>query len=393
MKRLAALLIALVSPPTLAQGPVPLNAAGRALNAEGTLKVDYTEVRAGPGAAYISRGRAYQGDRLQVLRRDPSGDWFEVTVSGVRGWVRTRTVQLKARGDARAAGGRDRRQTNYQYDAQGRRQFADGRSMGTGEGTAGAPPPVVFEPTSTPAQWRLRYGVGVAQLTRQFESAIEDDSALRKLSVSPLAVTQELALTYEAHRNVQARLLLRDARLSAADIPANAAFGFPQALTIDVNAQQVELDATGRMPFAGGWAGLYAGAHVFRQAFQETRPYALFLSNTFIGLHTGAAAEITLGPVALYARGGVVLPLSISQSPADSGAGSALGALAALEAAWPLNGQWALTAQGHFFALQTDFEGPSTHADPYTGTPPRTYARAREDDALIGGGLGIRWQP
>jgi hypothetical protein len=97
--------------------------------------------------------------------------------------------------------------------------------------------------------------------------------------------------------------------------------------------------------------------------------------------------------VALLARGGVVVPLLIDQSPADSGDGSALGASASLELAWRFHPQWALTAQGHFMALQADFTGQSTHADLATGPTPRTYQQAREKDRMLGGGLGIRWQP
>lgn len=378
--------------PAFAQGPVATGAAGRALDARGRIKVDYTEVRAGPGVAYISRGRAYQGDQVEVLRRDASGDWFEVTASGVRGWIRTRAVRLEGRG-GRAQGGRDRRQTNYTYDAQGRRQFANGQAMGSGEGTVNAPPPAPRTPPPGPRRLSLYVGFGTTQLSRTFTAAIEADSPLSNLEVSPLAITAELGARYDLSDLLQLRLHFRDARLSEATIGANPAVGFPQAIPIKLNAQTVELDATGRFALGPAWVGAYAGGWLFRQAFQETQPYALLLTNTFVGLHGGAAAGVDLGAVDLQLRGGVVLPLIISQSPADSGDGSALGGSASLEAAWQFHPQWALTAQGHFLALQADYEGGSTHADPYSGDAPRTYLRAREKDSMIGGGLGIRWQP
>jgi uncharacterized protein YraI len=94
--------------------------AGLAYSA--VVHVDRVEVRAGAGDAYVSRGRAYDGDTLRVIRRTGDGAWLEVEVDGLRGWVRARAVTLRKAGRvAPTDAGRSRRESNYSYDERGRR--------------------------------------------------------------------------------------------------------------------------------------------------------------------------------------------------------------------------------------------------------------------------------
>ncbi len=389
-------LAALTLAPVAHAQQVPVRPGGRAVNTRGKIKVDYAELRAGPGLAFLARGRAYRGDLVDVLARDETGDWLEITANGVRGFVPVRAVDLSEAVRGRAAsGGRDRRQQNYQYDAEGRRVFLDGRTMGSGEGTVGreeAPLPQALTADRLPL--RVWVGFGAGRISRDFQAGIEPDSPLRKLVVSPAAITTELGADYTPHRHLALRLGFRDARLSDAIIPANAAYGFSDEISINTNAQQLELDVIGRLPIGPGFVGAYGGLWLFRQAFQRTNPFALFLTTTFLGASAGLTAGATLGPIELTGRGGVALPLSVSQDPQDSGDADSLGLYGGLEVAWQLHRQWALVAAGWYTRVQTDFSGGGTHADPVTGGDVvRDYVTARQTDGFLGGSLGVRWQP
>jgi hypothetical protein len=399
MRRRHPLLVAAIlsAAPLLAASPAaaqPQATQGRG-GSTGKIGVDFVELRAGPGNGYLSKGRAYQGDEVNVLNRDPGGDWLEVESGGVKGWVKAGTVLLQAKGAAPSAG-RDRRQNNYTYDAQGRRVFADGTAMGSGEGIGEHDDTPVGDTARTdPGAVRLRVAFGGARISRDWTAGIEPDSALARLGVNATAISTEVEVSYDALPWLQLRALFRDARLSEAVVPPNEGFGFPDGLGIDVNSQQAELDATARYALSGGKGhiGGYLGGHLFRHAFQETRPFALFLSNTFIGLGAGLAADWKFGSVEAVLRGGILKPFAVAQSPAESGDPSALGGQANLEVAWWFAERWAVAANAHFMVMQTDWSGPSTHADPYTGPQPRNYEAAREEDQVVGGGLGIRFRP
>jgi hypothetical protein len=110
--------------------------AGDERRVPGRVRTEFAEVMAGPGAAYIGRGRVYQNDRVQILRRNEAGDWLEVESNGLRGWVRARYLEVLRDADARRPdgaidAGRDRRRTNYGYDNRGRRLRPDGTPFGS----------------------------------------------------------------------------------------------------------------------------------------------------------------------------------------------------------------------------------------------------------------------
>jgi hypothetical protein len=403
---ISAALAALSAAPAAAQPedadeppPLPLDAPRSAAGGArpGTILVDYAEIHAGPGAAYVSRGRVYQGDRVRVLQRDETGGWMEVESGGLRGWVRTRFVELgEGGGEAPRDAGRDRRETNYRYDERGRRLFPDGRPMGSGEGAGevaddgdeaapdrrgGLPLPAV------------RLSLLAAGLDRTFQSNIGQGSALRDLSAAPAAYGVELAVDWAPLRYVAVRGVFRDLRFADATVPANPAFGFDDPVTMAVDAQEGALDVIGRYPILDGWIGAYAGAHVLRTAFQATQPFAIFLDYLYVGLGAGGAAGYTLGPVDLTVRGGVVLPLSVSQSPQEGGDASSDGATVSGEVAWRLTPAWAVVGSGFYTALTTDITGGGTHQDSVTRDPPAGYDAARATDTALGGGLGVRWSP
>ena len=388
MLRVLPLLLLLLAPPANAQ-----RAAGSGRTLEARVTADYAEVRAGPGAAYVSRGRVYGGDKLRVKQRSENGEWYEVVGAGVNGWVRARALEVGQGTAAPSNPGRDRKTTNYTHDADGRRIFLDGREMGSGEGTKGTRVRKRrARKRSGDDVMKLRVSLGAAQIKRTFESNIAIESALRDLSASATGFGYEFEAEYVPIPYVAVRALYRDTRFTDIQIPANEEFGFEAAVDIGTSAQQAELDVTGRFPIGQGWVGAHAGGHLLRHQYQETQPYAVFLTNSFIAAVAGAGVGWRFGPIEVGGRGGIFLPVSVSQSPQEGGDPEGFGFSAAAHLAWHLAPRFAVVGHWHFTRVRTDYKGESTHADTH-GDQPEAYSVAQEIDAVHGGGLGVRWTP
>ncbi len=364
---------------------------------KGRVVAEYAEARAGPGAAYVSRGRVYQGDLVDVRRRNEAGTWVEVVGGGVRGWVRVGELALSRPDAPIEAGdaGRDRRETNYAYDEQGRRRWPDGGPMGSGEGTAGAANTEVEAPKSAErSAFSLRAGLAATRLSRSFVSNVERPSALRTLEAAPVTFGAELGADWDAQAHFAMRAALRATTFGDTTIPANGELGLPGGVTVAADALAAELDAVGRYPLGDGWAGLYAGGRYARQAYQETKPFPLLLTTSVAGLGGGAAGAWTFGELAVDVRAGVLLPLSVAQSPTDSGGfDGGAGWEAGAGAAWTLSPAFAVFAALHHAQWTLDFAGESGHADTATADAPKTYTRAREEDASTTFAAGLRWTP
>ncbi len=373
--------------------PVPVEEGGAAKRSHvGALKVDYSEVRAGPGAAYVSRGRVYRGDALKIISKTEDGGWYEIAAGALRGFVRVRDVSLRKSAPMRDAA-RDRRTTNYRYDEQGRRvRLEDGGRMGSGEGTEEGPqsqPVRRVEPLPVGAPLRLRAALAATRMGREFESNIAVESLLRSVSASPTGFGPELELEWSATPNFGARVLFRDARFAETTLPANEDFGFESPVTITADAQQIEVEGELSLPLEAGKAGAYGGVHVLRHAFQETQPYACFLTNTYIGLGAGGLVSLRFGDLEAGLRAGIFVPLSVSQSPTESGDASGFGYSGALQVAWALNSRWAIVGGAHLLQLDTDYAGEASHQDTLT-EPPQGYDAASESVSVMGGSLGAR---
>lgn len=377
---------------------------------KGRIKTEFSEVRAGPGAVYLSRGRVYQGDLVDIRRRNDNGEWMEIVGGGVQGWIRSRYVELlgageqaRAMGDG-AASGSDRRQNNYGYDDQGRRVGSDGRPTGSGEGTAG------FDQTTLEgdsldgfgeddmAGISLGVSLGAAQVRRNFASNISlvnnevENSLLQQATAAPTGYTLELDFGWEAHKYFMVRANFRATLLAELTIPANPDQNIDNPVPIEIRALQGGLDAIGRYDFGQGWIGLYAGPRYFQQAFRETNPI-IFTSTDYVAAGVGAAAALELGPVDVGVSGGLFLPLSVSQGPVESGdISSKSGFEAQAHLGWSFQKSFAVVLGFHYTRVQLDFAGRSTHGDGFV-TPGTiyTYTQAQETDSVLGGSLGLRW--
>jgi hypothetical protein len=381
---------------------VPVEALGLQEMEPGSVKgrviVDFAEVRAGPGAAYVSRGRVYRGDLVDVRRRAASTDWVEVAGGGVRGWVRADALEMSRAGAAAPLdAGRDRRKTNYTYDDAGRRVRPDGTPVGTD--TDGSEPAPDGPSTRGDGGWWVSASVGAGRLHRAFESNIESPSALRSVTVSPYTAALAVEGGWDLMSWLSVRGTLRALLLGEETLPASEGFGITQALSVTGDGLELGVDGVGQYDLGRLRAGGYAGVRVVRQAWQETRPYPILLTNLYAGPALGGAVGVAALPETLDVelRGGVVIPLSVSQSPAESGgATSPFGYEVMGTATWHLTGPWSVIAGFSYTRIRTEFEGASTHADTETvadGEDPKRYDRARETDELTTFTAGVRWSP
>ncbi|MEZ4431986.1 MAG: SH3 domain-containing protein [bacterium] len=411
MKQWLLVALAGAASPALAQEPaVPVEAAGVSGDEVARVMSDFAEVRAGPGEAYVSRGRVYQGDRVEVQRRSDTGAWVEVVAGGgVTGWLRSKDIKIvpgeKPAGAAATDAGRDRRQTNYTYDENGRRRRLDGRAAGSGEGARtqtpedvdlddfGAATVVSSGGGGGASALSLRVSLGAGQMARQFSSNAPANSLLALVEARPLGFGAEVAVEYVPLWFLAVRGGFRDLRFAETRLQTpRYNGGAPFGLAVD--RQEALLDVGGRYPFGDGFAGVYVGGRFARQAFQELQPVPLLLTTTTIGLGAGAEAGWRLGPVDVAARGGVVLPFVVDQAPADSGEPSALGFEAGAEVAWSFMPGLSVVGSGQFSRLTIDHSGPATQVDPaVTAAGGSTYTVAKTVDTVFGGGLGVRWQP
>ena len=359
----------------------------------GKVTAEKVDLRAGPGAAYISRGRAYRDDVVKIRRRNEGGDWVEVSAGEVRGWMRFADLE-RLRGDAARTAdgavdaGRDRRQRNYRYDENGKRITAGGAPAAPVDEDA---PDARAPPEGNgPSTLHIDLVIGASRMDRRFRSNIEPISALDVLEGGATGLSVALQVEWRPTPNLKLRGAFRDSRLGSVTLPPLPEAGFERGFALALDAEQVELDVAGGFAAGPAWLGAYVGGRLLRHAFQQTAPFPVFLTTTYGGIAAGGVARADFGPLSVDVEGGVFLPFAVDQIPATSGEADGVGLEVRGGVAYALTRHWALTLQGSYTALTTDFEGVGSHRDV---TNDLGYDFARQEDAVIGGGLGVRWIP
>ncbi len=405
IRRVFALVLALAGPAAAQTPDVPVDGAGvdAAAGAMGRVIVDVAELRAGPGKAYVSRGRVYQGDEVEILKGADIGGWMEVLAAGgARGWLQRDAVKITPGAKSTRT---SRVDEQFTYDDKGRRIGPDGRPIGSGEGARRTETPedfdldsfedgaaVVTPGESTPWGLSVRLGAGATLIRRGFNTNAPADSLLRTLESKPLGYGFDLEVGYRPIDYLAVRALFRDARFTETKLQTPTYNG-GQPFGLAVDAQQAELDLVGRFPILDGWVGAYAGGRFWRQGYRQVQPTPLFLTTTWLGLGAGGALGWAFGPVDVAGRGGIVLPFDVSQTPQSSGEADPFGFGASAEVAWSFLPQLAVVGHWHYSTLTTDFTGPATHVDATLDREGPAYSQGQSVDSLHGGGLGVRWTP
>ena len=239
------------------------------------VKVEFATVRSGPAEAYTSKGRLYRGDQVTV-RGEPGAAWVEVVAGEIPGWVNLKTLRIvpfeTIRKNARGAvdQGRDRRETNYRYDKQGRRLTSDGRPMGSGEGTD-APTENMQVEVGTSANVTLSLGVGVALIDRQFFTNTTVDSLLYAVMASPLGMASQVSAAWQGAPWWNLRVDLSDARLGSTRFTEQ---NLNEGLPVEIESDHQTLFVGSQLTYGFGLfsLGAHLGLDMFRIGFQQPSP-------------------------------------------------------------------------------------------------------------------------
>ena len=402
--------------------------AARAIGQKWKVRDSSADLYAGPSIAYSKRGRVYENEEVTILRVTPNQEWIEVNTSnGVKGWVKT--ISLARPQDQVAIDpGRQRRQTEYKYDAQGRRLSPNGAPMGSGQGM----PPSTGTP-NTMRQGKMdrgkmgqgpigqgavgggemsdggqdafrRFGVegkktlsiqvspgGVTQLKRRFSSDIVGASPLAGYEAQTLSYQYTLGVVWRGLKHLHLSAQWVDARGSAVSKPPHPLSPNEPAQELSSSQSQAELLAHVGLPVGAGWIGLSVGAQYLARDFQEVaypEPYTGFAtlqSHSYMSLLGGLIFTWPLGPMNIELGGGALLPLSFTQTPRSIGKWSALGYQSRLKLSFTLSPLISIGIYGLVNQIGADLKGPADYLDPFFGQP-RVYLKASTYDMSAGGG-------
>ena len=362
------LLFGLFSPPVSAQSQVETT--------QNTFAQAYAEVRSGPGAFYTSRGRIYRGDPLVVIERDTKAGWVKIRTGGLVGWLPMGARMATASEGAERDPGRDRKTTNYGYDAKGRRLDGAGAMAGSGEThpinasstPSGATPVTGQSASASTSLFNFRFGFGLALTDRVFASNIAT-SPLSAVQASPKLAGIELGVDWR--KNIELgpistrlglALLVQDRRFGSISVPVPVG-DTTEATSIKVEGQRV--DATVRWLYVLGQFGLgpYVGLQLFRSAYQESENLVFFLTTQILAAATGVELSWTLDRIELRAKGAVLMPLAVTQKPYDSGEPTGSGYQFGLEGRLRIKALFSVYLCAALNRYALDFNGLATHTD------------------------------
>ena len=402
-------------------------AAGTAaveLGAEWEVIVNAADIHGGPSAAYSARGRVFLNERVTVIQVSPNQEWVQVrTAAGAQGWLRSSALR-NPRQQVAQDPGRFRRQTDYQYDAQGRRVTSAGAMVGSGEGAGVAapttPPPTQQQGAQSPMQAQEAWGargqepraagaplltvslspLGAAQTSYRFASDIRFASPLALSDKSALGYQSSLRVRYQPLELLRVGLQVSDARLGKVDIAAH-----PRRPELAPELQQVGMTQTSGSlradlgtDLGGVWLGLSLGAHMMSQSFRAIAyapPYDAYrplLDRVYFSGAAGITLTAPLGPLSLSASGGALLPFKV-KTDYVLGKWTGLGYWVDASLSFPLTDLLAVGLYGQWTYLGLDITTRGQYADPFyadlLGSYAAGYTRASASDSSVGGGASV----
>ena len=357
------------------------------------IKVEVTVMKAGPGSAYIDRGRLYKGDLVRILAKENLTDWVRVRAGKLEGYVELGTLRFKRKSTPLTENANVvRRHKDYKYDGDGRRINLKGDRVGSGE--------TQDQRKAMPSQTELdnanalvlSVGFGVGQLERVFRSNSEARSLLSSATAGPVVACSRLAIDYALSEYLSISSRFLDYRMGSTQLQTTA-LNEGNAFDIDNNGQlmDVRLNAVWSTPKWAIFGGAFAGLH--RHSFQETLPIPVFLSSSSTVTGGLVGISIDFGRATMSAEGQYGIVVDSSQSPLKSGDFNN-GTLTSVEASVsvPMTDHFAVYLQAQLYQMSITVTGESEHID--TLTDPNqafTYTAAEEENRLSTVNIGIHW--
>lgn len=400
--------------------------------------VNSADVYAGPSKAYSVRGRAYLGQKLRVIGVSPKQDWLQViTPDGKKGWVTAETLRNPRR-EVSQDPGRFRRQTEYQYDAQGRRITPNGEHVGSGEGfgqspSGGMPPTQGMMPTqgvmptqgmaSTPMMGvdqavppgfggtpqktgGLSISVipaGLSRTSRRFTSDIKKISPLAQTESEALLYQYGLIVNYGLNDHFIFQLKGTDARGAEITLPPHPEQpDFVPTTQVGTSMSVMDLSVSAGLPVGKLWFGGNLGAqylmHQFDEiafALPELKGFTPLQSHHYFSLAAGLSIRLMLNSFQATLNGGLLLPILLSASPYEIGPWEGFGYSGDLHFAYLLNDTMGvgLYLGGQYLGVDVSATGAYSdrtyifNAQNQAVNNPQIYKRASTSDQALNGGL------
>ncbi len=365
-----------------------------------TIVDEFADVKAGPGEAYLALKRIFRGDSFAVASRSEDGEWVQLRIDGDMGWVRADQIMASAAALPNGGGGLDGGSGDGGEVGDG----GDGGEVGGGggelgglgdiddlDGGIGEQDPGPTPPGATVLEVTLGGNFQLASQT--FNSDTPSNPFLQLYNVDSSL----------AGPSVGARAWFLD--YLGAGVEYQLGLGAPievqfsnaaPAVELSNQTHRIRLDLTGRFPIsdAGGgrstWAGLTVGGvyHEFNIQTVQQQPNTppVFLTNAYMGLRVVAEANAALGPLDLFASGGVVLLGGLDQGQFNSGEQSGATFITAEGGVgFALSPDLGLFLKGGLDSYEVNFSGPATRQEDIT--------TAINKDQFISVSSGLTWRP
>ena len=389
--------------------------AARAIGQRWRVASNQADIFSGPSVAYSNRGRVYQGEFVTILEVTSNQEWAKVnTPAGMLGWLRVSQLQ-RPQDQVATDPGRRRRQTEYRYDAQGRRVNSAGQAIGSGQGTDAIGAMQASDDPEADARARaIAFGefsggdkgsafsvellpIGITYFARRFSSDIGTAplSGVKSSSFSP-----SFGIQMASDLNAYVRLDGRFVAALGSEVPLPAIPALADIPASEVRAHQY----TGDLQVSAGvplnqmvWLGGVVGAQYFELGYKEVlyptpaEKLAPLQTHSYLSATLGARMMFKWSELSLDIRGGGALPLMFNQSPNSEGQWSSFGVWTRTRLGYQLSSSFAVALSLGYIRYGADYTGPAQQAD-YTFEQPVYYTAASGSDQSAEAQISMSYQ-
>ena len=332
------------------------------------IRYEVVTVKAGPGSAYISRGRVYEGDLVHILARENLTDWVKIRSGKLEGYVPLKALRFVSDASVKKKENANttRRTKDYFYNDRGQRVDLTGQRVGSGETRLKNPTEALNKSSHKLRPISLQAGLGLGKLKRSFRSNVAPQSLLSKVLAEPIVYCFEVELTYPVHKYLTIDMGLIDYRFGSADLQTRV-LNNGEPFQISNSGQVIHLSTLGTMGHDNMLFSMGPTVKYERHAFQETVPLPVFLTTTSTLINLDVGLWINLDDIRLNFRGEYGIAVSADQGPLSGGPlsdGTHWSAKSRVSI--PLGTSISVSIEGKISETTLNFIGTSTHVDSLT---------------------------
>ena len=402
--------------------------AARIIGQRWKVGIASADLFAGPSVAYSKKGRVYEGEQVTILEVTRSQEWAKVsTPAGIQAWIKVANLD-RPQDQVAQDPGRYRRQTQYAYDAQGRRINNNGQAAGSGQGMnqpgayqqgmnqpgayqQGMNQPGAYQQgmnqqwngqapigsfpnqeRNTSSAFEISLPVGVSQLTRRFASNVNAPplSGLKSQAVSP-SFGLKISSLINDYVIIDARLVVS----MGSEVPQPAIPSIPDVETVNLKATQMigEGFVSGGLPINTGftdrfWLGGIVGLQYYKLGYTEVKypapneKLAPLQTHTYLSAALGLRLAMTWSTFTWELQGGGALPLTFEQAPNPEGQWTSLGVWGRTAFVLAFTDHFKTALSLGYLRIGTEYKGPAEQAD-YSLAQPIFYTKASGYDQSI----------